>query len=204
MEFFKRLLSLPGPSGYEVAPSTGWREEAKGFADRVWADVAGNAFAEVNPKGEPRVMLAGHIDEIGLMVNHIDDDGFFLFERFKHLLQGTPRYKIGVQQGVGENIRLHRPATGEEIDRGFIRPYPHRSPSIRLALDELCQFPFIGFVLEDRHGSVLDRILYRSGEFYERVVRIGRKHRQKYYEQQRIDPKTTRFVFVVLFAHPFR
>lgn len=77
--FFKRLLALPGPSGYEAAPARAWREEAEAFADRVWADVAGNSFAMVNPDSEPRVMLAGHIDEIGLMVNHIDDDGFLYF-----------------------------------------------------------------------------------------------------------------------------
>jgi endoglucanase len=79
VDFFKRLLSLPGPSGHEAAPARAWREEAETFADRVWADVAGNSFAAVNPDGEPRVMLAGHIDEIGLMVNHIDDDGFLYF-----------------------------------------------------------------------------------------------------------------------------
>ncbi len=77
--FFKRLLALPGPSGYEAAPARAWREEAEAFADRVWADVAGNSFAMVNPDNQPRVMLAGHIDEIGLMVNHIDDDGFLYF-----------------------------------------------------------------------------------------------------------------------------
>ena len=79
VEFFKRLLALPGPSGYEAAPAAAWREEADSFSDKVWADVSGNSFAAVNPDGEPRVMLAGHIDEIGLMINHIDDDGFVYF-----------------------------------------------------------------------------------------------------------------------------
>lgn len=78
-EFFKRLLSSPGPSGNEVAPAAVWREEAERFSDRVWADVAGNSFAAVNPDGDPRVMIAGHIDEIGLMINYIDDDGFLYF-----------------------------------------------------------------------------------------------------------------------------
>jgi putative aminopeptidase FrvX len=79
VEFFKRLLALPGPSGFESAPARAWREEAERFSDRVWADVAGNSFAAVNPEGTPRVMMAGHIDEIGLMINHIDDDGFIYF-----------------------------------------------------------------------------------------------------------------------------
>jgi len=39
-------------------------------------DVNGNSFATVNPAGAPRVMLAGHIDEIGLQITHIDGDGY--------------------------------------------------------------------------------------------------------------------------------
>jgi endoglucanase len=46
----------------------------------VRADVAGNSFATLNPDGRPRVMLAGHIDEIGVMVSHIDDDGYVSFD----------------------------------------------------------------------------------------------------------------------------
>jgi putative aminopeptidase FrvX len=78
LTFFKRLLDAPGPSGFERGPAALWREEAKTFAP-VEADVAGNCFATVNPKGAPRVMLAGHLDEIGVMVVHIDDDGFLYF-----------------------------------------------------------------------------------------------------------------------------
>src|SRR5690606_40982517 len=43
------------------------------------ADVSGNSFATIGAGGEPRVMLAGHIDEIGLMVTHIDQEGFLYF-----------------------------------------------------------------------------------------------------------------------------
>jgi len=53
-----------------------WREEAETFAADVKTDVSGNTLATVNPEGRPRVMLAGHIDEIGLQVTHVDDDGF--------------------------------------------------------------------------------------------------------------------------------
>lgn len=73
--FLKRLLDIPGPSGYEAAPARAWREEAGTFAE-VRGDVAGNSIAEVNPGGAPTIMLAGHIDEIGVIVNYIDDDGF--------------------------------------------------------------------------------------------------------------------------------
>ncbi|HET6681068.1 MAG TPA: M42 family metallopeptidase [Gemmatimonadaceae bacterium] len=73
--FLKHLLSSPGPSGFESAPAAIWRDEARTFAD-VRGDVHGNSLAEVNAGGAPTIMLAGHIDEIGLIVTWIDDDGF--------------------------------------------------------------------------------------------------------------------------------
>src|SRR5690349_6788583 len=73
--FLKRLLDTPGPSGFESAPAKLWRDEARAFAD-VSNDVAGNSMAVVNPGGAPTIMLAGHIDEIGVIVTYIDDDGY--------------------------------------------------------------------------------------------------------------------------------
>jgi putative aminopeptidase FrvX len=80
LAFLKRLLDTPGPSGAEAAAARVWREEAQRFADRVYGDVSGNSVAVINEGGSPRIMLAGHIDEIGVMVTHIDDDGFLYFE----------------------------------------------------------------------------------------------------------------------------
>ncbi len=80
IEFLERLLNTPGPSGFELAPARVWRDEATGFADEVWSDVTGNSFASVNPGGRPRVMMAGHIDEIGLQVTHVDENGFAFFD----------------------------------------------------------------------------------------------------------------------------
>jgi len=79
VSFLKRLLDTPGPSGFETAPARLWRDEVKGFADDVQADVRGNSVAVVNPNGAPRLMLAGHIDEIGVQITHIDDEGFCYF-----------------------------------------------------------------------------------------------------------------------------
>jgi endoglucanase len=77
--FLKRLLDSPGPSGFETGPARVWRDEVKGFADEVRADAHGNSVGVVNPKGSPRLMLAGHIDEIGLQITHIDDEGYLYF-----------------------------------------------------------------------------------------------------------------------------
>jgi putative aminopeptidase FrvX len=74
--FLERLLDAAGPSGFEVRAARVWREEAETFADEVRVDVNGNSFATVNPAGSPRVMLAGHVDEIGLQITHIDGQGF--------------------------------------------------------------------------------------------------------------------------------
>ncbi len=80
LAFLKRLLNTPGPSGFEAAAARVWRDEAAGFADQVEADVSGNSWAVLGPGGTPRVMLAGHIDEIGVMLTHVDDDGFLYLE----------------------------------------------------------------------------------------------------------------------------
>lgn len=75
LQFLKKLLDTPGPSGFESAPAKVWRTEAAKFA-KVRGDVAGNSIAEVNPGGSPTIMLAGHIDEIGVIVTYIDDQGY--------------------------------------------------------------------------------------------------------------------------------
>lgn len=80
LSFLKTLLDTPAPSGFEAAAARVWRDEAKTFADDVTADVAGNSIAVLNGGGSPRIMLAGHIDEIGVMITHIDDEGFLYFE----------------------------------------------------------------------------------------------------------------------------
>jgi endoglucanase len=78
LSFLKRLLATPGPSGDEDQAARVWRNEARTFADQVYSDVLGNSFAVLEGSG-PRILLAGHIDEIGLMISHIDDQGFLFF-----------------------------------------------------------------------------------------------------------------------------
>jgi len=75
-DFLKRLLDTPGPSGFEIGAARVWRKEMEDVADEVRGDVSGNSIATLKGGDGPRVMLAGHIDEIGLMIVHIDDDGF--------------------------------------------------------------------------------------------------------------------------------
>jgi endoglucanase len=76
LEFFKRILDTPSPSGYEYPLQNVVREYAAKFADSVSTDVHGNVLAVRNADSPLRVMLAGHCDQIGLVVGHIDADGF--------------------------------------------------------------------------------------------------------------------------------
>ncbi len=76
LAFLKRLLDTPAPSGYETIAARVWRAEAETFAEHVSVDVAGNSMAEVNSGGGVTIMLDGHIDEIGVIVQYIDDDGY--------------------------------------------------------------------------------------------------------------------------------
>jgi putative aminopeptidase FrvX len=77
------LLSARGPSGYEAVPAAVWRDAASEFA-QASIDVVGTPLALVAPKhgfesSPRRLMVMGHIDEIGLIITHIDDDGFLWF-----------------------------------------------------------------------------------------------------------------------------
>src|SRR5439155_10584196 len=74
--FLKNLLQTPSPSGFERPVQDVVRAWAKTHADEVRTDRHGNVLAVRNPAGQPRIMLAGHCDQIGLMVQHIDDNGF--------------------------------------------------------------------------------------------------------------------------------
>ena len=74
-----KLLTAAGPSGYEQAPAAVFREAAAAFAE-VTHDSVGSTVARVPGRsGGPVTAIVGHIDEIGLIVHHIDDDGFLWF-----------------------------------------------------------------------------------------------------------------------------
>lgn len=76
LKFFERILETPSPSGYEGPVQEVVRRYASEFADEVTSDVHGNVMAVKNPGAPLRVMLAGHCDQIGLAVQHIDEDGY--------------------------------------------------------------------------------------------------------------------------------
>jgi len=76
-----KLLTAAGPSGYETAPAAVFAEAGRQFTDDVKTDVMGSVVARVpgTAEGAPFLAVVGHIDEIGLIVTHIDDNGFLRF-----------------------------------------------------------------------------------------------------------------------------
>jgi len=79
LDFLKTLCNTPSPSGYEEKAAQVYRDYTKGFADEIRTDQHGNVYAILNPQAEQKIMLAGHIDEIGFQVHYIDDKGFIYF-----------------------------------------------------------------------------------------------------------------------------
>jgi endoglucanase len=79
-ETLRALLGSFGPSGAETEATAVWREAARAFTDDVRGDVMGSSFARVRGTGSrPLTAVVGHIDEIGLIVTHVDDEGLLWF-----------------------------------------------------------------------------------------------------------------------------
>jgi len=101
LEFLKALLSAPSPSGYEQPVQQVVRDFAGTFADEVSTDWHGNVISAVNPTGTPRIMLAGHCDQIGLMVKYIDEQGYLWVD---------PIGGWDIQMLIGQNMVIHNQA----------------------------------------------------------------------------------------------
>jgi endoglucanase len=99
-QFLEHLLQATGPTGFEQPAIQVWTNQARTFADKVETDKHGNAYAFINPGASPKLMLAGHADEIGVMVSYIDEDGFIW-------LKGLGGWDAQVL--VGQRIRFQGP-----------------------------------------------------------------------------------------------
>jgi putative aminopeptidase FrvX len=95
--FLQNLLSTPGPSSFESRAAAVWREQAKSYGAKLETDAYGNSFATFNKGSEPTIMLAGHIDEIGMIVTYIDKEGLIYFK-------GVGGWDS--QQLVGQRVRI--------------------------------------------------------------------------------------------------
>jgi endoglucanase len=117
--FLQQLLETPSPSGFERPVQDVVRAWARDYADEVRTDRHGNVIAVRHPvqeprDGAPRVMLAGHCDQIALMVQHIDDNGFLYVQ---------PIGGWDMQVLLGQNLTVW--ARGGPVPGVIARRAPH-------------------------------------------------------------------------------
>jgi endoglucanase len=79
LEFLKEIVNVPSPSGYEERAAEVYRAYTGQFADKITTDYHGNVAAILNPDAEMKIMLAGHMDEIGFIIHYINEDGLIYF-----------------------------------------------------------------------------------------------------------------------------
>ena len=79
-EFLTALLHARSPSGYEFEAQAVFDTHVKPAADAYAMDAMGNRLATLNPAGDPVLMFAGHLDELGLIITYANKDGFLYFD----------------------------------------------------------------------------------------------------------------------------
>ncbi len=103
-KFLEELLSTPSPSSQEAVIQKKWANYVKPYSDKIQTDGAGNVIGIVNPEAPFKVMLAGHCDEIGFVINRIDEDGFLHVDKMGGI---SPKPAIGMKVtvlGYGKTI----------------------------------------------------------------------------------------------------
>ncbi len=129
LQLLKRLSETAGPSGFEDSVRDAVVEELKPYADSLWVDTLGNVIAvKRGSRGAGKLMLAGHMDEIGLIVSHIDQRGFVRFQ------------PIG---GVSERVLLGQRVLIKTREGGVVRGVIGSKPPHIMKPEELKQVPEI-------------------------------------------------------------
>ena len=113
LEFLQEMLDGFSPSGFEAELQNRWIKRSSEYADKSFKDVHGNAIAVRNPDAKFKVMLAGHADEIGLMVMNITDEGMLEIDSiggFDPLIAPGTHVRVMTRNGlvngvVGKPIR---------------------------------------------------------------------------------------------------
>lgn len=158
LEFLKKLIDTPSPSGFETAAQRVWADYVKPHCDEFRTDAYGNAFARLgNPDNRPHIALAGHIDELGFMVSHINDDGFLF-------VQGIG----GIDRALfrGQRVRVHGPKGSIPGVTGSLAIHL-QEPEDRKKVPELHEmYVDIGAGSKaeaEKHARVGDAITYADG-----------------------------------------
>jgi endoglucanase len=151
--FLQALTEAPSPSGYEVPAAKLMRARLSGIADKVETNILGSVHATLKGKGKgPSVMIAGHIDEIGLMVKYIDNDGFISFDAIG-----------GVDAAVLPGMRVDVYGTGDDTTT-LLRGVMGRKPIHLIEPDER------------KNVTKIDKLFIDvglSGEEAKKLIRVG-------------------------------
>lgn len=102
LNFLSKIIKAISPSGFEAEAIKIWKDRTKDFADKVESDIHGNGIAIINANKKPKIMLAGHIDEVGYMITYIDKEGYLYFSTIggidPHIIPGK-RVLIKTKKG---------------------------------------------------------------------------------------------------------
>ncbi len=124
-QLLRQLTQIPAPSGYEHQIREAISEAVKPYADEITTDALGNLIVRKGQAGRgKRIMLAAHMDEIGLMVAHLEEGGFARFApiggvRPAYCLGGRVRFLNG-RVGVINQEKTPDPAKTPTLDQLFI------------------------------------------------------------------------------------
>jgi len=119
LEFLETLVNTPSPVSYETRGQRVWLDYVSQFADETSSDAYGNCVATLNKGGGPRIMLAGHADEIALSVNYIDDNGYIYVKRLggvDAIVSKAQRVTIHSAKGPVKGVIGHPPPHMTKVD----------------------------------------------------------------------------------------
>jgi endoglucanase len=162
----QKLTETFSPSGYEGAICEVIRQEIKPLADDVRIDALGNLVARKKTKSRDglKIMLAAHMDEIGLMATHVDENGFIRFTgiggiRPVNLAGGRVRFMDGTP-GVINSDRLTDPTKAPTLEQCYIDVGASSRKDCPLKVGDVCAFdrPFLDLGHRMIAKSMDDRI----------------------------------------------
>ena len=170
----RKLTEAFGPSGSEQQVRDLIRAEVEPLADEVRTDALGNLIAAKHGPGK-RVMLAAHMDEIGIIATYIDEKGFLRFSRIGGLnpltlLGSRVRFADGTVGVIGVE-KLEDPAKVPDLDKLYIDIGAKSKADVRVRIGDVACMDrslvdggnrLIGKAMDDRAGcAVLVEILRR-------------------------------------------
>ncbi len=104
--FFEALMGARSPSGYEYEAQRVIDAHMEPVADTLQGDALGNRIARLNLKGDPVLMLAGHMDELGLIIRYINKEGFLYFDTLGgHDLGIIPGRRVQILSSKGAIVQ---------------------------------------------------------------------------------------------------